>query len=111
MSELRGMIERALKLLVPIMGLETWELEVKYVRRTPKATKQRSMATCKAWPVHEEATLTFYLDVIADSTNGTRREVEDLVAHELVHAVLWPGRHVEMVTTHVARSVLRALRR
>lgn len=96
---LRARVERMVKKWRPVLGLESWGLTVLY-------DETEHLATCAAKPAYEEATLHFNLSAMRRELPPTLAAVEELVLHELVHAVIW--RANEKAVSRVTRSLLRA---
>lgn len=82
----------------PIMGLDTWVIQVRFDEKV-------HTATCIAQPQYEEAVLTFNLKRIRENCR-TPWMVEELVVHELSHALSW--RSSERTVTRISRALLRA---
>jgi hypothetical protein len=95
-------LQRQIKTLVrhwrPIMGLDTWMIELRFDERV-------HTATCIAQPQYEEAVITFNLTRIQERCRSPE-QVEELVVHELTHALAW--RSSERTVTRLSRAMLRA---
>jgi predicted SprT family Zn-dependent metalloprotease len=82
----------------PIMGLDTWIIQVRFDEKV-------HTATCIAQPQYEEAMLTFNPKRIR-TTCPTPGMIEELVVHELTHALSWKSN--ERTVTRISRALLRA---
>ena len=82
----------------PIMGLDTWIIQTRFDEKV-------HTATCIAQPQYEEAVLTFNLKRIRTNC-PTPAMIEELVVHELTHALSW--RSSERTVTRISRALLRA---
>lgn len=95
-------LHRQIEILVvhwlPIVGLETWMINLRFDEKV-------LLGSCKADRRYEQANLGFNLDRIRRELR-TPEAVEELVVHELGHALDW--RANETVTTRISRSLLRA---
>jgi hypothetical protein len=82
----------------PIMGLDTWIIQIRFDEKV-------HTATCVAQPQYEEAILTFNLKRVRE-TCRTPGMIEELICHELTHALSW--RSSERTVTRISRALLRA---
>lgn len=98
-AALRARIERLVRKWRPLLGLESWGLDVRY-----DATD--CMACCEAKPAYEEATIRFNLPRVKRELPNVVLALEELVVHELVHALIW--RANERAVSRVTRAILRA---
>ena len=98
-SAIRARIQRAFKYWRPILGLESWQLELRY-------DEEEHLATCAALPAYEEATLHFNVRRIRAELPNTYLATEELTLHELVHCVAW--RASERSVSRLTRALLRA---
>lgn len=97
-EEIRTRIERLIKKWRPLLGLEDWMMEFRYDERKEKGC-------CIATPCYEEATIGFNLNRIRKEMVKPG-ELEELVVHELVHAIVWKAS--ERSVTQISRALLRA---
>lgn len=98
-AALRKRIDRLVTKWRPILGLESWGLDVRFDEAV-------YTATCNAKPSYEEATLTFNLYRIKSELPNVVAALEELVVHELVHCLIWKAN--ERAVSRVTRSILRA---
>lgn len=98
-AHLRSRIERMVRKWRPILGLESWGLDVRY-------DEAEHLATCAAKPEYEEATLHFNLRLIRAELPPTLAAIEELVLHELTHCIAWKAN--ERTVSRITRSILRA---
>lgn len=98
-AAMRIRVHRAVAYWRPILGLESWDLLVKF-------DEPKYLACCVAKPSYEEAVLSFNLTRMRAELPPTYAAVEELAVHELVHALLW--RCSEREVSRVTRSLLRA---
>lgn len=96
---LRARIERLVRRWRPIVGVESWGLDVRF-------DEHKHLATCQAQPSYEDAVLRFNLRRIRSELQCRTKLLEELVVHELVHCIIW--RANERSVSRVARSILRA---
>lgn len=88
----------------PTLGLSDWRMSVRW-------DEAEHLATCQAVPQYEDATISFNLariqrDLRRHPRAVTDRWLEELVVHELVHAIIWKSS--ERTVTMVSRALLRA---
>ena len=95
---LRKQIETLLAHWRPILGLDTWAIEVRY-------NEQQYTGWCIAKPKYREAMIGFNLKRIRRECR-TPEQVEDLVLHELLHAVVWKAS--ETAVSQLTQGMLRA---
>lgn len=98
-AALRSRIERLAKRWRPLLGLESWDIEIRYDETT-------HLGSCVAKPRYGEATIWFNLPRIRRELPNTVLALEELVVHELVHCLIW--RSSESAVSWVTRSILRA---
>jgi len=111
-------VRRYLKVLVPLFGLEGWELDHRFVNdqvSEPFASGRPASATTDALWQYSTAIIRWSLPVLATSLDD---RVRAIVAHELAHCLVAemtlvvdvdPERgHEEHLTEAFARTVLRA---
>lgn len=98
-AHLRSRIERLMKRWRPILGLESWDIVVRY-------DETECLGACVAKPRYEEATVYFNLPRIKRELPNVVAALEELVVHELVHCIIW--RSNETAVSRVTRSILRA---
>lgn len=98
-AHLRSRIERMVRKWRPILGLESWGLDVRF-------DETEHLATCQAKPAYEEAVLHFNVPAIRRELPPTLAAIEELTVHEMVHAVIW--RCSEREVSRVTRAILRA---
>lgn len=82
----------------PILGLEGWDIKLRF-------DETDCLAYCNALPKYLTATLAFNPRRMRRELR-TAREREELVLHEMVHAVIW--RASETAVSQVTLSLLRA---
>lgn len=99
-AHLRARVLRFARYWRPILGLESWDIEIRF-------DEPKYLATCVAKPSYEEAVLHFNLDRMRRELLPTLAATEELVCHELVHALLAP-QDSERRVSRVTRSLLRA---
>lgn len=95
---LKTRIERAAAYWRPILGLESWNIQIRYDER-------ECLGTCVARPSYLEAELTFNTRRIGSEIK-TKKGLEELVLHELVHCVIWHAS--ERAVSQVTHAILRA---
>jgi hypothetical protein len=98
-AHIRARVHRLVAKWRPILGLESWALDVRFDER-------EHIATCAAKPAYEEATLYFNVPCIRRELPPTMAALEELCLHEMVHCLLW--RSSERTVSRVTRSLLRA---
>lgn len=98
-AALRGRIERLARKWVPILGLESWGLTFRY-------DEPKHLACCEVKGGYEEATIGFNLPRCRRELPNTLAAFEELVVHEMLHALL--PRASEREVSRVTRSILRA---
>lgn len=98
-AALRAQVHRAIKYWRPILGLESWDLQVNF-------DEPKYLGSCLAKPSYEEAALSFNLKRMRAELPPTYAAVEELAVHELVHCLLW--RNSERDVSRVTRTILRA---
>lgn len=96
-TSLRQRIERLAAQWRPLLGLEAWDIQLRFDEKTHQAT-------CTAKPVYQEATLTFNLHRIRKEIR-TPAALEELVVHELVHCIIWKSS--ERAVTQIGKALLR----
>lgn len=96
---IRSRVERAYNYWRPVLGLESWGIELRFDEGT-------DLANCSAKPAYEEATLRFNLARMRAELPNVYAAVEELTLHELVHCVLWKAN--ERTVSRITRSLLRA---
>ena len=99
-AAVRARINRAIRHWVPLVGLESWGIVVRF-----DETKHK--AACHVTSLrYEEATLWFNLPRIRAELLPTYAAVEELALHELVHCLLpYNG---EQSVSRITRTLLRA---
>jgi hypothetical protein len=95
---LKKQIEALLAHWRPILGLESWAIEVRW-------DEQKHTGWCIAKPKYREAMIGFNLQRIKAECR-TPEQVEDLVCHELVHCVVWKAS--ETAVSQMTQALLRA---
>lgn len=95
---LKKQIETLLAHWRPILGLESWGIEVRW-------NEKEYMGWCIAKPTYQEAMIGFNLERIRKEVTSPE-QLEDLVCHELVHCVIWKSS--ERAVSQMTRSLLRA---
>jgi hypothetical protein len=98
-SAIRSRVHRAFAYWRPIVGLESWQIDVLW-------DECHDTATCQAKPAYEEATLHFNLPEMKRKLPNTYAAVEELTLHELVHCLMW--RESERNVSRITRALLRA---
>lgn len=98
-AAIRNRITRLLAKWRPILGLQSWHLDVRF-------DEDASLATCDARPAYEEAIIRFNLRRIKQELPNAVAALEELVVHEMVHCLIW--RASERAVSWVTRSILRA---
>lgn len=98
-AHIRQRVQRAFKCWRPILGLESWQIDVCF-------DEVDHLATCAAKPAYEEATLHFNLRAIRAELPNTYLAVEELTLHEMVHALAWKAN--ERTVSRITRALLRA---
>lgn len=83
----------------PVLGLESWGIEMRFDEAT-------DLANCTVRHGYEEATIRFNLVRIKRELPPTVLALEELVLHEHVHVLL--PRASERTVSRVTRSLLRA---
>lgn len=98
----RPPLQRQIELLVahwrPITGLETWMFELHFDEKV-------LLGYCKADGRYEAAKIGFNLTRIRRELR-TPEAVEELVVHEMAHALDWRANETQV--TRIARALLRA---
>ena len=100
-AAIRARVNRAIRYWVPILGLESWGLEVRFDETVSKATCTVVQGS------YEEAVLRFNLRRMKAELLPTYAAVEELALHELGHCVLAPY-DSERRVSRLTRSLLRA---
>lgn len=95
---LRKQIETLLAYWRPILGLDSWVIEVRW-------NEKHHTGWCIAKPKYREAMIGFNLARIKKEC-GRPEQVEDLVLHELLHAVVWKAS--ETAVSQLTQAMLRA---
>ena len=98
-AAIRARIHRAIRYWVPVLGLESWGLEIRFDECVDRAN-------CTVQGSYEEAVLRFNPKRIKQELLPTYAAVEELALHELVHVLL--PRESERQVSRVTRSLLRA---
>jgi hypothetical protein len=98
-AALRKRIDRLVAKWRPILGLESWGLDIRYDEPT-------HLGTCLAKPNYEEAVIRFNLPRIKQELPNVVAALEELVVHELMHCVDWYAS--ERTVSRLTRSILRA---
>lgn len=98
-GQIRARVHRLVAKWVPVLGLESWGLDVRF-------DEKEHMATCWPKPQYEEATIHFNIPCMRAELPNTMAAYEELVLHELAHALL--PRASEREVSRVTRSILRA---
>ncbi len=98
----RRQIQRLIKKWRPVLGMNTWSIEIVFLEKTGKF---KASAWCEAVPKYEEARITFDLPRMSRYYIGFLA-IEEVVMHEMVHAIAWNSTEIEV--TRIARSILRA---
>lgn len=98
-SAIRARVHRAFRYWRPILGLESWQLDVRF-------DEAEDLATCAAKPAYEEATLHFNVPRIRRELPNLYMAVEELCLHEMVHCIAW--RESERNVSRITRALLRA---
>jgi hypothetical protein len=98
---LQRQIETLLAYWRPVLGLESWGIQVRFDEKTDKANARVSLQ-------YEEATLNFNLAKIAAGC-ACHAALQELTLHELVHCHEAPY-DTETRVSRVTRSLLRAAR-
>lgn len=98
-SAIRSRVQRAYAYWRPLLGLESWGIEIRW-----DATD--CMACCEAKPSYEEAILRFNLPRMRRELPNVYAAVEELTLHEMVHCVLWKSS--ERTVSRITRAMLRA---
>lgn len=97
-ATLRSQIKGYIRYWRPVLGLEGWNLTVHFNEKVYQAY-------CTAKPKYLEATLGFNLDRIRKEVK-TPAAREELVLHEMVHAVIYKASETQV--SQVTLSLLRA---
>lgn len=95
---LRKQIEALLAYWRPILGLDSWAIEIRW-------NEKHHTGWCIAKPKYREAMIGFNLDRIKRECR-TPEQVEDLCLHELIHCVCW--RESETCVSQMTQAMLRA---
>lgn len=95
---LRREIQQHFNYWRPVLGLEGWDIRIRFDER-------QCQAYCDARPKYLTATLNFNLTRIRKELK-TPAEREELVLHEMVHTVIWKAS--ETAVSQVTLSLLRA---
>ena len=82
----------------PVLGLQAWLLDIRYDEAV-------LLGYCRAKPQYQTATIGFNLQRIRRELRSPEA-IEDLVVHELTHAVIW--RSSERAVSQVSLALLRA---
>lgn len=98
-AAIRNRIQRMVAKWRPILGLESWGLDVRF-------DETEHLATCQAQPAYEEAIVHFNVPAIRRELPPTLAAIEELCVHELVHCIIWKAN--EKAVSRVTRSILRA---
>jgi hypothetical protein len=98
-SAIRSRVERAFRYWRPLLGLESWGIEIRWDER-------EALGACAAKPAYEEATLYFNVRRIRAELLPTYAAVEELTLHEMLHCILW--RCNERTVSRITRALLRA---
>ena len=98
-SAIRSRVQRAFKYWRPILGLESWGLEIRW-------DEVEDTATCAVKSGYEEATLHFNVADMKKELPNTYAAIEELVVHELCHCLMW--KESERNVSRVTRALLRA---
>lgn len=98
-AHLKQRIHRLVAKWRPILGMESWQVDVLF-------DETDALGTCEAKPRYEEAILRFNLPRIRAELPNTIAALEELVVHECVHCIIW--KNSELAVSRVTRSLLRA---
>lgn len=97
-AQVRRSIVRLVEHWRPILGLDTWVIEVRFDERSDRGN-------CVACTQYEEAVVAFNPRRILKEVRNLAG-LQELVVHELVHCLAW--RSNERTVTHLSRAFLRA---
>lgn len=97
-QRLKREIERHVAYWRPVLGVEGWDLKIRWNER-------ENTATCAARPKYLTATLYFNLAAVPKDY-PTKAERAELVLHEMVHAVIWKASETQV--SQITYSILRA---